>query len=81
MNRQALATDWLSDSLALNAQTIALRRAIHREPELGLKTPRTLAKVMAALEGLPLSFKTGPNDGTHRNPRRRAARTNRFAAR
>jgi hippurate hydrolase len=61
MNRQALTIDWLADSLAANAQTIALRRAIHREPELGLRTPKTLAKVMAALEGLPLSFKTGPS--------------------
>ena len=42
---------------ALQPQTIALRRAIHEEPELGLDTPKTLAKVKAALAGLPLTLK------------------------
>src|SRR5262249_31043087 len=32
---------------------------IHAEPELGLQTPRTIAKVRAALAGLPLEWKTG----------------------
>jgi hippurate hydrolase len=36
-----------------------LRRAIHAEPELGLQTPKTLAKVRAALADLPLQWKTG----------------------
>jgi hippurate hydrolase len=43
----------------LQPETIALRRAIHEEPELGLDTPKTLAKVKAALAGLPLSLKEG----------------------
>ena len=60
MNQQARSTDWLHHSQALDAETIELRRAIHREPELGLKTPKTLAKVQAALAGLPLELKTGP---------------------
>ena len=40
---------------------IGLRRAIHREPELGLQNPKTLAKIRAALEGLPLEFREGPS--------------------
>jgi len=40
---------------------IALRRAIHAEPELGLETPRTLAKVKAALADLPLTWHEGPS--------------------
>lgn len=44
---------------ALQPETIALRRAIHEEPELGLDTPKTLAKVKAALAGLPLTLKEG----------------------
>ncbi len=40
---------------------IALRRAIHAEPELGLETPKTLAKVKAALVDLPLEWHEGPS--------------------
>lgn len=36
---------------------VALRRAIHREPELGLDCPRTRAKLEAALAGLPLTLR------------------------
>lgn len=43
--------DWLDGARSLQAETIALRRAIHSEPELGLQTPRTLAKVQQALAG------------------------------
>src|SRR5215208_5049627 len=38
---------------------VALRRAIHREPELGFDTEKTAEKVLAALEGLPLNLETG----------------------
>ncbi|MFN2099436.1 M20 family metallopeptidase [Altererythrobacter sp. MF3-039] len=38
---------------------VGLRRAIHAEPELGLQTPMTLAKVRAALADLPLDWKEG----------------------
>ena len=37
----------------------ALRRDIHREPELGYDTEKTAQKVLAALEGLPLDIETG----------------------
>jgi len=59
MNDHVRIADWLGASTAHHAETVALRRAIHREPELGLSTPRTLAKVKEALAGLPLRFKSG----------------------
>ena len=37
----------------------ALRRDIHREPELGFDTEKTARKVLDALEGLPLEIQTG----------------------
>ena len=40
-----------------SADIIALRRAIHREPELGLDCPRTRDKLEAALAGLPLKIR------------------------
>ncbi len=50
---------WLEAAQAIQPDTVALRRAIHAEPELGLQTPKTLAKVQVALAGLPLEWKTG----------------------
>jgi hippurate hydrolase len=38
---------------------VALRRDIHREPELGFNTERTAEKVLAALDDLPLDIETG----------------------
>ncbi|MCS6986078.1 MAG: M20 family metallopeptidase [Sphingomonadaceae bacterium] len=40
---------------------VELRRAIHAEPELGLFTPRTSARVRAALADLPLEWREGPS--------------------
>jgi len=40
---------------------VALRRAIHAEPELGLITPKTRDKVRAALAHLPLEWREGPS--------------------
>jgi amidohydrolase len=50
---------WLDAAQSVQADTIALRRAIHAEPELGLQTPKTIAKVREALHGLPLEWRTG----------------------
>jgi len=61
MNQHARIANWMEGSQTLQRDTIALRRAIHQEPELGLRTPKTLAKVQAALAGLPLRFRTGPS--------------------
>ncbi|MFC5911374.1 M20 metallopeptidase family protein [Streptacidiphilus monticola] len=44
---------------ALRGELVALRRSLHREPELGLELPLTQSKVLAALEGLPLELATG----------------------
>jgi hippurate hydrolase len=45
----------------LSERLTTLRRAIHAEPELGLQTPKTLAKVKAALAHLPLEWREGPS--------------------
>jgi amidohydrolase len=48
------------DEAAKIAGEIAeLRHSIHREPEIGLDLPKTQAKVLAALDGLPLEISTG----------------------
>ena len=49
-------SDFLEVAEAGSDDLIALRRAIHAEPELGLNTPRTRAKLEAALAGLPLTI-------------------------
>jgi len=36
-----------------------LRHAIHAEPEIGLDLPKTQAKILTALDGLPLEISTG----------------------
>src|SRR3712207_7521704 len=38
---------------------VALRRDIHREPELGFGTKKPAEKVLSALECLPLDIQTG----------------------
>jgi amidohydrolase len=54
-----LDTLWLDTGNALQPDMVALRRAIHAEPELGLHTPKTTAKAKAALAGLPLEILDG----------------------
>ena len=49
------------EALAIAEQIVALRRAIHAEPELGLQTPKTAQKVRAALADLPLEWAEGPS--------------------
>ena len=51
----------LEDARAIADRITALRRAIHAEPELGLETPKTLAKVRAELADLPLEWREGPS--------------------
>jgi amidohydrolase len=46
--------DLLDEAHTLQPQMVALRRAIHADPEIGLETPRTREKLVAALEGLDL---------------------------
>ena len=54
-----LHPDLLDSARAISDRIVALRRAIHAEPELGLDTPKTLAKVRAALAHLPLDWREG----------------------
>jgi hippurate hydrolase len=46
----------LDAAKTLQADVTALRRAIHAEPELGLENTATRAKLLAALDGLPLAI-------------------------
>jgi len=59
MDKPVLANDWVEAGEALLPEMIALRRAIHREPEIGLMNPKTTAKAKAALAGLPLEIYEG----------------------
>ena len=52
-------TDWTATGEAQLPDAVALRRAIHAEPELGLHCPLTAAKVKAALADLPLTIHEG----------------------
>ena len=62
MNALNLDTEtWTVAGEAGLGDAIALRRAIHADPELGLDLPRTTAKVKAALAGLPLEIREGPS--------------------
>jgi hippurate hydrolase len=61
MNERTGAEIWIEAGRALLPEMIALRRAIHAEPELGLRTPATTAKAKHALAGLPLEFFEGPS--------------------
>lgn len=49
----------LDEARALQSRTIALRRKIHRHPEIGLDLPVTQAAIREALAGLPLTISTG----------------------
>jgi hippurate hydrolase len=48
---------WRDSAQALQGQIVALRRAIHREPELGLDLPRTREKLLAWLAPLGLALR------------------------
>ena len=49
----------LAAAEALSGEMVALRRAIHAEPELGLHTPKTRDKARLALAHLPLEWREG----------------------
>jgi len=56
-----LTEDLLQDARGIADRITALRRAIHAEPELGLETPKTLAKVKAELADVSLEWREGPS--------------------
>ena len=47
------------DAQAIQTDLVQLRRALHREPEIGTDLPLTQAKLLAALDGLPVEITTG----------------------
>ncbi|HSV67537.1 MAG TPA: M20 family metallopeptidase [Mycobacteriales bacterium] len=49
----------LDDARAVFPETVELRRAIHRTPEIGLHLPVTQATVLDAITGLGLAVRTG----------------------
>ncbi|MDA1358329.1 M20 family metallopeptidase [Glycomyces luteolus] len=51
--------DFREEAAAIAPELIALRRELHRIPEVGLDLPKTQAAVLAALEGLPLEITLG----------------------
>jgi hippurate hydrolase len=53
--------DWTVAGEAELDGVIALRRAIHADPEIGLDCRRTTDKIKAALAGLPLEYREGPS--------------------
>jgi len=57
----AAASELIDDTRGFLDELVALRRAIHAEPEVGLQTPKTCARLKAALAGLPLEFRDGPS--------------------
>jgi hippurate hydrolase len=60
-DRTAPAADaeLLADAQALTSELSALRRDLHRIPEIGLDLPLTQARLLAALAGLDLEITTG----------------------
>nr|WP_246168394.1 M20 family metallopeptidase [Arthrobacter luteolus] len=48
-----------SEGQALLPELVALRRALHREPEVGLHLPKTQERILDALDGLGLEITTG----------------------
>ena len=57
MTNVTTLSTWHDRALADADDMVALRRAIHADPELGLDTPRTRDKLKAALAGLPLTIR------------------------
>lgn len=57
----AMSQPLIAEAAAISDRIVALRRAIHAEPELGLHTPKTRDKVREALAHLPLEWSEGPS--------------------
>src|SRR5215472_4388120 len=58
-HRKRLTMGVRDDAEAIAPELVGLRRAIHREPEIGLDLPGTQRKVLTALDGLPLEISLG----------------------
>ena len=51
--------DFAAEARDLSDDLVALRRDLHRNPEIGNDLPATQARVLSALDGLPLEIATG----------------------
>jgi len=49
----------MEDAVAMSGEIAELRHSLHAEPEIGLDLPKTQAKVLSALDGLPLEVSLG----------------------
>jgi amidohydrolase len=49
----------VDDARAVQDDLVQLRRELHRQPEIGLRLPRTQERVVEALQGLPVDVTTG----------------------
>jgi amidohydrolase len=66
----------LDEARAVLDAAVAIRRRIHRHPEIGLSLPRTQQTILEALDGLPLTVSTGQRttsvvavlEGSHPGP-------------
>src|SRR6266566_2689172 len=54
-----LAADLMAAATRIQPDTVALRRTLHRRPEVGLMLPQTQRTVLDALAGLPLAVSRG----------------------
>jgi len=54
-----VTSELLTAADAVHADVVALRREIHREPEIGLHLPRTAARVLESIADLDLEITTG----------------------
>ncbi len=54
-----LGPDLLNASKSLDADTVELRREIHKDPELGLQLPSTQKKILESLDGLGMDITLG----------------------
>ncbi|MFE0457674.1 M20 family metallopeptidase [Kitasatospora sp. NPDC058965] len=52
-------SDLAASAARLQPELAALRRDLHREPEIGLELPKTRARLLAALDGLGLEITLG----------------------
>ncbi|MEM7143078.1 MAG: M20 family metallopeptidase [Actinomycetota bacterium] len=59
MSLDHIGTDLANAAAALDPETVELRRAIHRDPELGLELPNTQRRITEALTGLGLDITLG----------------------
>lgn len=59
MDAMTRESGWNDSAEAELGEVVALRRAIHADPEIGLHCPRTTDKLKAALAGLPLEIREG----------------------